>query len=67
MKPKITEEEACEMYDDLLNECYPVKVGYMTFDASKLLAEQDPIAYRTGFNDYVDSLSEDYDLSDWLY
>jgi len=67
MKPKMTEGEAYEMYDDLLDECYPVKIGHMTFDASKLLAEHDPTGYRTGFNDYIDSLSEDYDLSDWLY
>jgi len=66
MKPKITEQEAYEIYDDMLNECTPnIQIGYIEFEASKLLAEHDPIAYRTGFNDYLDIINEDYDTSDW--
>jgi len=65
MKEKITEEEAYDMYDEMLNEFYPVKIGYVTFDSSKLLAEEDPIAYRTGFHEYVEIIMEDYDTSGW--
>lgn len=65
MKEKITEEQAYELYDAMINECYPVKIGYVTFDSSKLLAEDDPIAYQTGFSEYLDIINEDYDTSHW--
>jgi len=52
-------EDAYEMYDDMIDECCgEVNVG-VTFNASRVLRELDPIAYRCGFNDYVDSLFED--------
>ena len=51
------EEQA---YIEMLNECYPVvKIGYAEFYASDILRECDPIAYRIGLSDYVDSLEED--------
>jgi|TARA_Y100000361_G_scaffold74050_1_gene65550 hypothetical protein len=58
-------EQAEEMYDDMIDEIYgEVKVG-VTFNASRVLKELDPIAYRCGFNDYMDSLFEDgYTLMD---
>jgi len=65
MKPKITEEEAYEIYNDMLDECYPIKIGYINIRTSKALEHDDPIAYRTGFNDYLDIINEDYDISDW--
>ena len=56
----ITEVEAKDMYDDMLNEVYPeVVIGYSRFNASDVLFDMDPTAYDVGFNDYVDSLIED--------
>ena len=63
--PYLSMEQAEEMYDDMIDEIYgEVKVG-VTFNASRVLKELDPIAYRCGFSDYVDSLFEDgYTLMD---
>ena len=65
IKPAIHREYALDdrddkaMYDDMLNECNDViKIGYLTFDASRIVEVLDPIAYRCGFNDYVDSLDD---------
>jgi hypothetical protein len=47
------------MYDAMLNECSgEIKIGCLTFDASRIVEELDPVAYRCGFNDYVDDLDE---------
>lgn len=46
------------MYDDMLNEVYPVIDLGVTIYPSDALEQCDPIAYRTGFNDYTDSLDE---------
>ena len=63
--PYLSMEQAEEMYDDMIDEIYgEVNVG-ITFNASRVLKELDPIAYRCGFNDYMDSLFEDgYTLMD---
>ena len=42
-----------EQYDDMLNECYP---EVFNIQPSRILYECDPIAYRCGMNDYIDSL-----------
>ena len=59
MSRLITETEALEMYDDLLDCDGPVRIGNLTYSASHVLREVDPVAYRCGFNDYVDFLTED--------
>lgn len=51
----ITEYEAVEAYDVMLDEVYgTVEVVGMTYDTSRALKELDPIAYRCGFNDWID-------------
>lgn len=55
-------------YDDLLdedNEEY--QIGYLTFSASDVLKNCDPVAYRCGKNDYESSLLEDaqYELENY--
>lgn len=49
----ITEGEVERMYDDILDE-YPVNIGSLEYAGSYALRELDPIAYRCGFNDFVD-------------
>jgi hypothetical protein len=47
-----------EQYDQMLNESYPeVKIGYSTFTASEILACCDPVMYKEGFSDYLDSIN----------
>ncbi len=53
-------KETCDAYDEMLNDCYPmVEIGSLTFTPSRVLKELDPIAYRCGLNDYLDSLAQD--------
>ena len=60
MSRLICPSEAMEMYDEMLDDCEgPVTLCGMTYSASQVLREVDPVAYRCGFNDYVDSLTED--------
>ena len=59
---KLSKLEAYELYDDVLNECYP---SWRGFSPAHILKNVDQIAYRCGFNDYSDSLTESYDLTDW--
>lgn len=54
--------EAEEAYDDLLDEITgPVMVGGLEFVASRVLREMDPIAYRVGLHDFIDSEGIDSD------
>jgi hypothetical protein len=56
----ITEDEATERYDEMLDECYGlVKIGSLTFSPSRIVSELDPIAYDIGLSEYYDSLAED--------
>ena len=48
-----------EQYDEMLNECYPpVEVAGLTFEPSDVIFNCDPIAYRCGLIDYIDSIEE---------
>lgn len=52
--------EHCDLnYDDYLDESYgDFDIGYITFSASEILKNCDPVAYRCGLSDYVsDELS----------
>lgn len=52
---KVSEEQLYELYDDMINQAYPeIKIGYITLDPARVLKECDPIAYRVGFNDWLD-------------
>jgi hypothetical protein len=55
---KITEEEALDWYDELLDEGADVNVLGYYYAKSRILKELDPIAYRCGFLDYIDTLTE---------
>jgi len=43
-----------KQYDELLDELYPIKIGYASFYASDVLRQCDPIMYRQGLLDYAD-------------
>jgi len=52
-------ENDTDAYDEMLDDCYPIKIGNIDFCASRVLKELDEIAYDCGFNDYIDeTLSE---------
>ena len=53
---ELTDEQLHERYDDMLDEVYPdLTIAGMEFSTSNALKELDPIAYRVGFSDWVDS------------
>lgn len=54
----LTEDEALEMYDEMLDESGPVTVAGINFSVSVALLGLDSIAYKEGFSQYVDSLIE---------
>lgn len=48
-----------EQFDEMLDETYGTfKIGYLEFDASRILKELDPIAYRVGLADITDEDEE---------
>lgn len=49
---EISESEAYDSYDEMLDDAYGEHMGY---SASRIFKEVDPIAYRCGFHDYADS------------
>lgn len=51
----IEETEAYNRYDELLDELSEVKIGSLTYSASHVLKLVDPVAYRCGFVDWLDS------------
>ena len=56
---RLSERELLEEYDMSLDDCYkPVEIGFSTFCASFVLKNCDLIAYRVGFNDWLDSQDE---------
>jgi hypothetical protein len=50
----ITETEATDLYDEMLDECYPDQIGNLL--ASRILRECDPTAYWCGFSDWLDGM-----------
>ena len=63
-KPHLSLIEAEELYREALDETGPVEVSGMKYDVSHVLKSVDPIAYRCGFNDFADSLTDEYVIED---
>lgn len=56
----MAEEDAYASYEDMLNDSHDIiTIGYIELYPADVLRECDPIAYRTGFADYIDMLAED--------
>lgn len=56
---RISERELHEMFDNILDESGPVKIGVLEYSPSDVLRSVDPTAYRCGVADFADSLLED--------
>ena len=52
-----------DQFDESLDESIPeIEVGCLTYSPSRVLKNVDPVAYRCGLNDFIDSLDvEDSD------
>ena len=53
---EIDQDKHEEEYKELIDSNGPVVICGVKYCASRILGEIDPIAYRCGLNDYVDSL-----------
>lgn len=53
---EIESDDYEEQYNDLLNESGLVYIGGIEFDPSDILKKLDPIAYRCGLLDYINSI-----------
>ena len=52
-----------ELFEELLDECYPeVQVGCCRWSAGYLMKELDPVAFRCGVSEELDSLASDGQL-----
>jgi len=52
-----------ELFEELLDECYPeITVGCCTFSPSQVMKELDPVCFRIGTQENLDSLAEDGQL-----
>ena len=63
----LSEYKALNLYDEMLDDCCEeVKIGSLTYSPSHVLKNVDPIAYRCGFIDWLDSenLTTDEDEAD---
>ncbi len=55
-----------EMFEELLDECYPeVKISCCTFSPSQIMKELDPVSFRVGTQENLDSLAEDGQLFEY--
>jgi len=60
----ISQYQAQEQFEDMLNEEGTVTIAGVTFDRAYILKEMDPIAYDTEFANYCDSMGYDFDEED---
>lgn len=52
----VSDYELHQRYDEMLDEVYgDAEIAGMQYTTSTALQQVDPIAYRVGFSDYVDS------------
>lgn len=60
---EVDPEDYTDQYDEMLDELYEVNIAGYSFSTAYALKELDPIAYRCGLLDYVDSLElpEEYE------
>jgi hypothetical protein len=59
MSELISEWEAYNLYDEMLDECGTVDVLGMEYEVSRALKELDPIRYELGFTEYLETLAVD--------
>ena len=51
----IDESDALDRYRDEIDEFHDVKICGISFCASRVLEELDPIAFNCGFSDWLDA------------
>ena len=54
-------DDYTEQYEEMLDDCHG---DFLGMNASHILKEMDPVAYRCGLLDYLDSLDQDEEKMD---
>ena len=54
-------DDYSDRYDEMLDECHG---DFLGMNASQILKNMDPVAYRCGLLDYLDSLDQDEEKMD---
>ena len=67
MSFKMTESDLQESFEESLDDMYPeVTICGITFSASRVLREMDPIGFQVSMSDYADNMDievcEDHEL-----
>ena len=57
----ITEYQAYEQFNEMLNEAGPVSIAGIEFDPAAVLKEMDPTAYEESFSNYADAMGWDFE------
>lgn len=56
IKTELRPIDAEERFEDMLNECYPeIEIIGLKYQAGSALKILDPVAFRCGCNDFIDS------------
>ena len=62
IREKFTQEQLEEKFDEMMDEVYqPYIIGELTYYASQILNNCDPIAYQISVDEYIDFLQEQED------
>lgn len=62
---RIHDYELEDMYNDMLDECYPItEICGLQYTTSDIYKSVDPIAYKCGLADFIDSLITDGIISE---
>lgn len=54
VEDELSEIDMEKRYDEMLDECSECCATCRNYGASRILKEMDPVAYRCGFNDWLD-------------
>ena len=58
----LTEVDTYKLYDEMLEEIYGQEINGINISYAEALKDQDPIAYRCGYADFLDSLRDNTEL-----
>lgn len=63
---ELYERELEDRTEETLNECYePLTVGYLSYEAGRVLRQIDPIAFNECVHGEIDVLMQDGELDEW--
>ncbi|MBN2732402.1 MAG: hypothetical protein JXR26_08245 [Balneolaceae bacterium] len=66
IQTRLTPVDGEAQFEKLLDECYPeIKIGCCTYSPSQVLKNLDPLAFKLGVSENLESLAEDGQLYEY--